>query len=233
MPHTNRKKKSARGDGGVKALEQKRVVVHTKRSEVVDDSGWTHVVDTPRTRRGTVSKNTNLQHAGDFEVNGVAFVNRTLPEIKEECQYWRNNWNKSDASTKLRTILEEKTSAGKQKISNVVVLGLGSLQIARMEGRRASCTQLGALDHILEFLLPNEKLRVAFQDPIHTDLDKEFLIGRGQYVVEDPAGFQEIGEDTLVYAIHCYGDIYRKMSESKKPAVLICTDMDNFGKFNL
>lgn len=152
MPHTNRKKKSARSDGGVKVMEQKRVVVHTKRSEVVDDSGWTHVVDTPRTRRGTVSKNAGLQHAGDFEVNDVAFVNRTQSEIKEECQYWRNNWDKSDASAKLKTILEEKTSAGKQKISNVVVLGLGSLQIARMEGRRASCTQLGALDRILEFL---------------------------------------------------------------------------------
>lgn len=74
---------------------------------------------------------------------------------------------------------------------------------------------------------------MTFQDPIYTDMDKEFLTSRGQYVVEDPAGFQEIDEDTLVFAIHCYGDVYKKMSESKKPAVLICTDMDNFGKFNL
>lgn len=55
----------------------------------------------------------------------------------------------------------------------------------------------------------------------------------GYDVVEDPEAFQHIGEDSLIYAIHCYADVYRKVSEQKRPAVFIGTDVENFGRFTL
>ncbi|KAF4627285.1 hypothetical protein G7Y89_g10870 [Cudoniella acicularis] len=217
-------------------VEQKKVIVPTKRMEVVDDDGWTHVVDAP-TRRSPVSKHNgaqeNLQHGGDFTVNGVAFVKRTLQEMQDELGYWRKNWEKSTAPEQLKVLLNKKKGDGSKKISNVVVLGLGSLQIARLEGRRASHTQFAALETVVSILAGEEKIHIVFQDPIYTDMDKQLLCHLGHQVVEDPAGFESIGEDTLVYAIHCYGDVYRKVAEGIKPAILICTDLDNFGKFNL
>jgi hypothetical protein len=148
MPHTNRKKKSAAQGAGLNGEGKKKVVVHTKRKEVLDEEGWVHVVDTPRTRSSTVSKGTNL-HAGDFEVNGVQYVNRTLEEMRDELAYWKKAWESDDACASLKTELEK---LGEQKIGGVVVLGLGSLQSARREGRRAAFTQLVALQTIMAIL---------------------------------------------------------------------------------
>lgn len=147
MPHTNRKKKSPTTTSST-STTKKPIVVHTKRKEILDDEGWVHVIDTPRTRRSTVSKNL---HTGDFEVNGVQYVTRTLDEMRDEKAYWRRGWEGDDACSALKTLLEERKGSA-MGIKNVVVLGLGSLQSARREGRRASFTQLGALETILSSL---------------------------------------------------------------------------------
>jgi TusA-related sulfurtransferase len=78
-----------------------------------------------------------------------------------------------------------------------------------------------------------EKLQTIFQDPQFTNTDKEMLKELGYEVVEDPGAFAHIGEKSLVYAIHCYADVYKKVSEEKRPAVFIGTDVENFGRFNL
>jgi hypothetical protein len=78
-----------------------------------------------------------------------------------------------------------------------------------------------------------EKLSCIFQDPQFTDLDKEFLTSLGYTVVEDPLAFAKITEKSLVYAIHCYAQVYKSVAEGPRPALLIGTDVDNFGKFNL
>ena len=72
-----------------------------------------------------------------------------------------------------------------------------------------------------------------FQDPQFTDTDKEFLTSLGYTVLNDPQAFEYITESSLVYAIHCYAPVYKSISERPRPAVLIGTDVDNFGKFNL
>ena len=78
-----------------------------------------------------------------------------------------------------------------------------------------------------------ESLRCVFQDPQFTDLDKEFLTSLGYQVVDDPLAFGCITEKSLVYAIHCYSQVYKSVAEAPRPAMMIGTDVDNFGKFNL
>lgn len=51
-----------------------------------------------------------------------------------------------------KSIQEQKSKRKRKQIKNVVVLGLGSLQSARREGRRASWTQLIALTRMLHYL---------------------------------------------------------------------------------
>ncbi|TVY43639.1 hypothetical protein LSUB1_G000997 [Lachnellula subtilissima] len=234
MPHTNRKKKSS--PTTVPGEKRKKTVVHTKRTEVLDEEGWVHVVDTPRTRRSTVSKDAKSLHAGDFEVDGVQYINRTLEEMREEFTYWKKSWETDNASAELKKALEGKGGSGVKKC---VVLGLGSLQSARREGRRASFTQLAALETLLSLIglspgaICREKIPVVFQEPHFTDTDKQLLRELGYEVVEDPKAFGEIEENSLVYAIHCYADVYKKVSEQKRPAVFIGTDVENFGRFAL
>ena len=190
-------------------------------------------------------------HAGDFEIDGVGYVERTEGEMVKEAEYWRKGWEESAARRRLGRLLreeadveemkeeeevveeeeEEKESADaglegekalevevetvkeenttkdepaeiteenqvdeaspakeisppvtvdeavlenealptipqpippretpptppthRRKVTNIIVLGLGSLQSARREGRRATLTQLAALQTIVQHL---------------------------------------------------------------------------------
>ena len=244
MPHTNRKKKPST------ARTNKPTIVHTKRQEILDDEGWTHVVDTPRKRSSTLTKSANGGlHTGDFEINGAGYVQRTAEEMEKECAFWRKGWEESASYKRLGSLLrgevdveeskdeeeiveevedsaeveveaemtqeveadsvqpeqetesksaespehssaevpvlekkdgedttekasetveenkteeppvEEETApvvegppTQRRKVNNIIVLGLGSLQSARREGRRATLTQLAALQTIVQYL---------------------------------------------------------------------------------
>jgi len=219
-----RKKKPAKED------DRKKTVVHTKRKEILDDDGWTHVIDAPN-RKAKVEglKATPLLHGGDFVRDGVSYITRTMEELKQEFEHWKKQWDTSPASSELKTLLED--AKKKSLIENVVFLGMGSLQNSRREGRRASATQLAALQTIISILgSEGKKLEVVLQDPQFTELDKEFLDSFGYKAVQDPEGFKEVKDGTLVYAIHCYVDVYKAISEGPRTAVLIGTDVGNFGR---
>lgn len=201
--------------------DKKSDYVHTKRRQVEYDDGWTLIVDSPKKNKVPV---TTAFHGGDFEINGVGYVTRTLEEMKADSAHWKKAWEESDACRELKEKLE-----GMDKIENAVVLGLGSLQSSRREGRRASATQLAALQTIVEVLGGGE---VVLQDPQYTDLDKEFLMEMGYKIVDDPGAFAEIGLKSLIYAIHCYGPVYKSISDGPKPRILIGTDVENFGRFD-
>ena len=79
----------------------------------------------------------------------------------------------------------------------------------------------------------NENAETIFQDPQFTDLDTQFLNSLGYAVVEDPEAISKINIDSLVYAIHCYADVYQAVSGGPRPSVMIITDVANFGRFNL
>ena len=212
-----------------KSKKKKTTAVYTKRTQIEDDDGWTHVVDAPRrSKNGGVKKGQALLHGGDFEVDGMSYINRTLDEMKAEFEYWKKSWGKDSACLELKEKLQVFSG-----VENVVFLGMGSLQSSRREGRRASATQLAALQTIITSLGDDNGSKVILQDPQYTTLDKEFLISLGYEVVEDPEAFREIGEGSLVYAIHCYAKVYKAVSDGKRPRVLIGTDVGNFGRFNL
>ncbi len=221
MRRSNRKKR---------ANTAKPTIVHTKRQEIEGDDGWVHIVDKPRTNKTNMKGNTQLLQGGDFEVNGISYVNRTLEEMREDFQHWKRSWEERPACKDLKEKLKDVEKV--RKVGNVVVLGLGSMQSARREGRRTSSTQLAALQTIVSCLEKGPELQITFQDPQYTAVDKEFLASLGYKVLEDPQAFLEIGEGSLVYAIHCYGAVYKSVSERSRPAVLIGTDVGNFTKFD-
>lgn len=150
MPHTNRKKKSSNA-GDKKPLPK---VVHTKRQQIDDEDGWTHVIDTPRnTKLQLKIKEGQVLHAGDFERDGVSYVTRTLEELRGDLEYYTKQWESGEGCEKLKELLVGKAKDGERmRVEDVVCLGLGSLQSSRREGRRASLTQLAALRTIIQAL---------------------------------------------------------------------------------
>jgi hypothetical protein len=140
MPHTNRKKPQS--------TASKPRLIHTKRQQIEDSDGWTHVIDAPR--HSAASKGKEWLHAGDFEKNGASYITRTLDEVLKDFDQYTQQWQQNEACEGLKKALGE--IGGRWKVDNVVVLGLGSLQSARREGRRSSYTQLAALRTMVEAL---------------------------------------------------------------------------------
>ncbi|KAK6607197.1 hypothetical protein H4I95_04846 [Botrytis cinerea] len=202
MPHTNRKKKGGAREPGEETEKTKKIAPSTKRTQIEDGEGWTHVVG--------AEERPELQKPG--------LTREILCRMGKQ-------WESSEAAGQLRKILR-----GRSAVKSVVCLGLGSLQSARREGRRSSYTQLAALMMIIEELggMGEDKIQCIFQDPQNTKDDKVFLTSLGGKVVDDPLAFDYIKEDTLVYAIHCYGPVYKTISQGPRPAVLIGTDVENF-----
>lgn len=201
------------------------VIVHTKRQQIVDEEGWTHVIDKPQ--RTTKAK--PALYTGDFEIGGVSYVEKTVEELGRDFAHWVKVWKETEACKELEEMLKEKK--GKLRdVDNAVVLGLGSLQSARREGRRSSATQLAALQTVMEVL--GGASNVIFQDPQYTELDGQFLEVLGYKVVKDPEAFGSIGAGTLVFAVHCYKEVYGEVAAQEKPALFIGTDVGNFGRFD-
>lgn len=73
-----------------------------------------------------------------------------------------------------------------------------------------------------------EDVSVVQQDLAFTKLDVEFLssLTLKQSVVEDPKAFNIVAEESLVYAVHCYLQIYDKVRKVAIPAILIGNDLD-------
>lgn len=144
MPHTRSKKKKA---AAIAANGEKKVV-HTKRQQIEDEEGWTHVVESSTRTRIVSEKEKWL--VGDFQRDGVSYVTKTMEEMRKDLGFYTKLWEEDGACSQLKGKLLE--SIGRMKVEGVVCLGLGSLQSARREGRRASWTQLAALRTIMDIL---------------------------------------------------------------------------------
>jgi len=75
-----------------------------------------------------------------------------------------------------------------------------------------------------------QKLLCVFQDPQFTPLNVEFLSSLGCTAVADPAAFSKITPQTLVYAIHYYADDYKSVAKGERPAMVVGSDVENFGR---
>lgn len=195
----------------------------------MDEEGWTHVID--RAQRAPKIQNKNaansLSRTGDYEVDGVPYIKRNLDEVQREYIYWQKQWDESSACTELRnklvSIIEKNT---KCEIRNIVVLGIGSLLSARREARRCSATQLAAVRTMLQVL--NDSASVIVQDPQYVKMDNEFLSHLGWTTVENPKAFEMIGLNSLVFAVHCYQNLYCTIARGCKPAILVGTKFERF-----
>lgn len=208
MPHTNSRTSTA-------TKRKQAKPVYTKRVILEDDDGWAHVVG-GKTHKSRSTQNPKTEK-GDFSIGQFQYMNKTIEELKKEYDTAKKNWEKSSACEELKRLLKGEESI--KNVDNVVVFGLGTFQAVEAQHSRTSMTQLAALGTILE--AQRCDMPVVQQDPAFTDLDKQFLAGFKHTVASDPVGYKSVSERSLVYAIHCYPDVYDGIRKAATPAMLI------------
>ncbi|PSN66094.1 hypothetical protein BS50DRAFT_635260 [Corynespora cassiicola Philippines] len=158
-------------------------------------NGHTRHIPSPIVLRDTPGVQ-DLEHLGEETIKSW---NAMLVKIAGT---WRASLSRKKLLEKLAGLMTKNT-----KITKIVGFGLGSLE---MSGDKqhilqylTAATIAGFLNQEYRRLEPNhEDMEIALQDPAYTSLDRYFLprcYGRTR-IVENPDGFLEIDEHTLVMA---------------------------------
>ncbi|KAF1983505.1 hypothetical protein K402DRAFT_382610 [Aulographum hederae CBS 113979] len=140
-----------------------------------------------------------------------------LMRSMESCQNYRNE------------LLACKPS---RSITKIVCFGLGTLSHVDPFWRTRSLLQTAMVIVIMEVLGHKLKKTAAggggaipvpcfSQDPAYSDLDKEFLASRGITVLEDPKGFLEVDENTLVIALAPAAPVRQVIADLQWPGAMI------------
>lgn len=205
-----------------------------KRKEIKDADGWTYVVrkspssEVSRICAPCKSSTAKLvSFSGDYEINGVIYIHRTLEDVKSEFLMWQKQWEESPSCKELEEKIRNNRVHSFHGIDNAIVLGLGSLLSARRDARRCSATQLAALLSLVQFL-QCDGIPIFVQDPQYTDVDTQFLTTLGLIVVKDPEAFQMLSKHSLVFAVHCYRDLYCAVAQVTRPTIIVGTVFENF-----
>ena len=149
MPHTTRRRRPQ----------------HSKRIQLEDSEGWTHVAKTGRgSQAGFLAYPDELLPA-------EAPKGLTLEALESQYRQHRDQWQASSCWKCLKVMLSSCLDLDGPKITNCVSLGMGSLSGLSKGGlvdrRNVSLDQLAALDSILD-LLSRMMTTHAFKR-LHTD----------------------------------------------------------------
>jgi hypothetical protein len=127
-------------------------------------------------------------------------LGRNMTKVKAIYQSCRKAWLNSQAFVSLKAQLD----ASPVLISKIVCFGLGSLAYPDESENPSSNTQHAAVESLIEYLKERTSgdIRCYAQDPGYLNSDKELLKTLGIDTIENPKGFFEVDEETLVVSIH-------------------------------
>jgi hypothetical protein len=152
----------------------------------------------------------------------------TVSDIKRDHERIREQWLSSASHRHLEELMASK--AHLPIPTTAICLGLGSFdpEDGSWQVKRRSHVQLAAFNALVQLLNQHgaQSIRCVFQEPCFTDADKEFLKALGHEVVDSPVGFEIISQDSLVFGIHLYRDVYSEAIARHIPAIFIGTGYD-------
>ncbi|CAG8909103.1 unnamed protein product [Penicillium egyptiacum] len=139
-------------------------------------------------------------------------------------------WNESPACEKLKRILS--SSAKNHEIDKVVGFALGTMSSQyfiedgslRTEDGWRSGSQHALLVTIVEWLKERDdkqKVLCYSQDPAYTEVDEKILKEAGIEVIEDPRGWLEVDEHSIVVSISPNVPAKEIITDIARPAVVI------------
>lgn len=158
----------------------------------------------------------------------------SVAEILSDHKKFAQQWTDSDSCSKLRNLIKSRPCHPFP--TKAICLGLGSFdpEDGSWQIRRRSHIQLAAFMTIVDSFadLSKHKINCFFQEPCFTAGDKSFLKSIGYEVVDSPRGFEEVSEDTVLYGVHLYRDIYSSAIEKAIPAMFIGTGYDVWERYD-
>jgi SRR1 len=136
-------------------------------------------------------------------------------------------WKDGQQCESFMSILASKSDYFKDGVSNVIAFGCGSfVDIDDDELNTRSSVQHASLLTIREFLREvlddADDKKILAQDPAYTPTDKEILKKWEIETVDDPDGFLELDDRSVVFTCSPSAPIKQIVMDICRPLVLIC-----------
>ena len=190
----------------------------SKRLQIKDSEGWTHVLKGFKNLTITPSTPSH-NHFLPVPIP----KDLTLQDLQKDHLYYQQKWRDCSVSKNLKQIFTaDIVPSSPNTITHCVCLGLGSLTTSRP----SPWWELVCLEQILEIWhipLP----QVCIQDPVFNALDKAFFASLNFTVLEDPAAIVEIDQSALLFAPHLEVAVYAKALEKADPGLCVGTDLEH------
>lgn len=134
------------------------------------------------------------------------------------------NWKKARACKKLKTILSD--TARSHEINKTIGFALGgfSQQETCLAHAARNVTQHALLLTLKEWLQKRdggEKKPCYVQDPSYNSVDKQVLEKAGLQVIDDPCGWLEVDEQSIVVSVAPNVPVKEIIADIARPAVII------------
>ena len=184
-----------------------------------DESGWTYVVKSTRSKPSTV-RPSKFQHYANIEAND----SETTEVLHEKLKRYINEWKGSSDARELAKILNQVFEFEPSlTVKKVVCIALGSPS----GGHMSTWKQLGCLMDLRGSLFPTATM--IFQDPVFKERDRSFFEDLDIAVVNSPNAFEEIDEQTFLFAPHCeYEQFCEALSGRQLPGLCITNDAQQY-----
>jgi hypothetical protein len=152
--------------------------------------------------------------------------NWSLEEMQENFKAIRYTWTASVSHTRLQQCLQQINL--QSPITKVVAFALGSMEnIDEREKLERSTYQHALLLSIVDFLRArvnvsaSGNLRCYIQDPAYGSVDQSMLQGLGISTIDDPEGFLEVDEETVILSCNPDVPVRQIIADIAAPAIII------------
>ncbi|KAJ5761411.1 hypothetical protein N7533_003450 [Penicillium manginii] len=128
-------------------------------------------------------------------------------------------WEESETCAHFKSILSSEVSG--HEINKIVGLACGSLALPNNE---QATNQTAVLVSVRKWLKEREKkddISCYIQDPMNTSVDREVLTDIGFEMIDDPRGWLEIDERSVVLSVAPNVPVKEIIADTARPAVVI------------
>ncbi|KAK1999473.1 hypothetical protein LX36DRAFT_574184 [Colletotrichum falcatum] len=203
-------------------------------SEEPKKEEWVHVKSKSRFRRNAPRPSPKIPGSALSTPADEPRALKSVADITTEYEAFKSRWRDTPCHAKLRQLVGA-NAAAHRPVRKAVCLGVGTFdpEDGGWDAKRRSYIQLDGFLTIVEVLsaLCKEPIPCFFQEPRFTPNDAEFLTRLGHKVVESPAAFEAVDQDTLVFAVHMYRPVYEATLDKALPAMFVGTGWDVWDEF--
>ncbi|KAJ5094948.1 hypothetical protein N7532_007239 [Penicillium argentinense] len=137
-------------------------------------------------------------------------------------------WEESETCRRFQSILSSEVSS--HDIKKIVGLACGSLALPNNEHAAYQTALLVTVRKWLKERDQNEDIFCYMQDPMNTSVDREVLADIGFEMIDDPRGWLEIDERSVVLSVAPNVPVKEIIADTARPAIVIWNRVKNDDK---